>query len=184
MKRRNRKWLAAALAAVVLVAGWFSADPWGWFDPRHRAAVAALRAAGARIDRGLDRRVRAVHYLRPSASHDDDLAHLAAFPDLTGVDLKLRGNVTDDDLRHVESLKTLEWFGLATCRGVSDAGLAHLSRLGNLRLLYLANTAVTDEGMGHLKALPLQQIDLFDTRVTPAGVARLRADHPGIVITQ
>ena len=76
------------------------------------------------------------------------------------MDLKQRGNVTDDDLRHVEGLTTVEWLGLATCRGVSDDGLAHL------------------------KALPLRRIDLFDTRVTPAGVASLLAAHPGIVIQQ
>lgn len=181
MKRRNRRWLGGAAVVVILVAAYFTADPWSWFDARHRAAVAGLRAVGARIDRGPDRRVRAVHYLRPVASHDD-LAHLAAFPALIGVDLKLRGNVTDDDLRYVEDLKTLEWFGLATCRDVTDAGLAHLAGLTNLRQLYLANTAVTDEGLVHLKALPLQRVDLFDTRVTPAGVERLKADHPGIAV--
>jgi hypothetical protein len=147
MTRWKWRWpLAGLLALAGLGAVYFVGDPWGWFDPEHRAASDALGAAGTRIERGWDRRVQAVHYLRP-ASSNEDLAHLVAFPSLKGVDLKMRRNMTNEDLRYVARLKSLEWLGLATLTGISDAGLEHLKGLTNLRQLNLANTRVTDEGL-------------------------------------
>lgn len=54
----------------------------------------------------------------------------------------------------------------------------------NLRMLNLSGTPVTDTGLVHLKGLKsLERLMLDYTKVTPAGVAKLRKALPDAKIT-
>ena len=64
---------------------------------------------------------------------------------------------------------------------VTDAGLEHLKALPRLGTLLLSHTRVTDRGLEHLKDVPrLRTVFLDDTRVTAAGVAALEKARPDI----
>jgi len=61
---------------------------------------------------------------------------------------------------------------------LTDAGLAHLSKLTHLEFLSLDGTYVTDASLPSLKALTqLKHLDV-NTKVTAAGVKRLKKDLP------
>jgi hypothetical protein len=48
---------------------------------------------------------------------------------------------------------------------------------------HLSDCAITDAGLVHLEGLPnLKQLDLYGTRVTAAGLKRLREKLPGCEI--
>lgn len=52
--------------------------------------------------------------------------------------------------------------------------MAHLGSMGNLQILDLRSTAISDAGLQHFTELPeLNRLDLRHTQVTPAGVDRL-----------
>jgi hypothetical protein len=57
----------------------------------------------------------------------------------------------------------------------TDDDLALLCQLAGIRKLCLDNACVTDVGMGHLARMKnLEHLDLYRTKVTPAGLAMLR----------
>lgn len=52
-----------------------------------------------------------------------------------------------------------------------------------LQELSLADTAITDAGLAHLRGLAqIRELDLSHTRVTEAGLAKLRKALPGAFI--
>jgi hypothetical protein len=58
---------------------------------------------------------------------------------------------------------------------ITDAGLEHLRGLTKLRHLDLRRTRITDAGLVHLKGLTrLEQLDLRRTQVTDAGLVHLK----------
>jgi hypothetical protein len=58
---------------------------------------------------------------------------------------------------------------------VTDAGLAHLKGLTNLQSLFLWGANVTDAGLEHLKGLTnLQSLNLSHTKITDAGLEHLK----------
>jgi hypothetical protein len=66
---------------------------------------------------------------------------------------------------------------------VGDEGLRHLRGHPTLAELGLSGTAVSDSGLAHLEALPaLQALYVRGCNVTDAGVAALRRARPGIAI--
>ncbi len=56
---------------------------------------------------------------------------------------------------------------------ITDAGLAELVAAGDLRLLLLRGTAVTDRGIGHLRSRSFYTLDLSATQVTDRGLEQL-----------
>ena len=63
---------------------------------------------------------------------------------------------------------------------VGDKGLAHLKGLTRLRRLTLPHTLVTDQGVKDLGRLKdLEVVNLYRTRMTPAGFRELRSLLPG-----
>lgn len=132
-----------------------------------------------------------------SQFRDDGISLFRHFPNLRRVPMGLT-NVTDAGLVHLKKFKNLSYVGLRGDK-VTDAGLVHLAELTNLTGLNLAQTSVTDAGLVHVKGLNHMQmlilyqtaisnagldcfhgmpelisIDTTNTRVTAAGLARLR----------
>ena len=54
-------------------------------------------------------------------------------------------------------------------------GLAKLKGLTSLKTLDLHQTAITDDGLQHLAALPLKTVGVSGTKVTVAGLERLKS---------
>jgi hypothetical protein len=82
-----------------------------------------------------------------------------------------RTNVDDAGLERLRVFTQLRTLNLDGTK-VSDEGLAHLKGLP-LQALHLNGTKVSDEGLADLDGLPLQVLNLNDTQITDAGLAHL-----------
>jgi hypothetical protein len=114
---------------------------------------------------------------------DDLLDGLLAFDRLNGLYLH-NSKVSDAGLKRVRSQSHLDLLWLQNTQ-VTDSGLAHLTGLTQLRELSLDYCRrVTDDGLEHLKGFKeLKKLTLTETRVTDAGVARLKQSLPNCDIT-
>ena len=100
-------------------------------------------------------------------------------------------SVGDDGLEQIAEFKTLKALYLGRTR-VTDAGLkrwpggANGSEVGGgpaLQTLGLSDTAVSDASFDVLATFPhLKSVNLRHTRVTAAGVARLKRSRPDLVV--
>jgi hypothetical protein len=67
---------------------------------------------------------------------------------------------------------------------ITNDALKHIGEMKSLHLLSICSTSVTDEGLIPLEKLPeLKELGLDNTKVTPAGVQRLRRALPNCEIT-
>lgn len=78
-------------------------------------------------------------------------------------------------LDHLESL-------ILNKSQISDDGLIQLRELPRLKNLNLRDTAISDAGVDHLTVLRLAHIDVTGTRITEAGITRLRNAFPYSVV--
>jgi len=161
LPRLTTRRLAAAVAAAALVA----------------AGLAALWRASA-TDRDLD----ALDRLGGHAGYRKSVWPIA--PELV---VGLTGYAVDDAAlaaARLDRLPDLRSLDLSDSR-VTDTGLAGLAALTGLEeLVLIGDIGVTDAGLAHLRGLTrLRKLDLRSTRVTPAGVARLRRALPHVEIT-
>ncbi|HUW18604.1 MAG TPA: hypothetical protein VMW16_04815 [Sedimentisphaerales bacterium] len=104
---------------------------------------------------------------------------------------KLRGvimDVNDNDLAYVAGLTSLRYLYILIDKGsrssVTDRGLANLSKLKALESLWLNHCeGITDAGLKHLEGLAsLTDLNLEDSRITLAGVARLKKKIPEVLV--
>jgi len=100
------------------------------------------------------------------------------------VDLNLAGTALDDaGLLAIGALPAATHLRLSR-NELTDASLAALAASPQLAHLNLhSNTGVTDAGLETLAGMPaLRQLYLWQTGVTPAGAARLRAQRPDLTV--
>jgi uncharacterized membrane protein/mono/diheme cytochrome c family protein len=100
------------------------------------------------------------------------------------VDLNLQNaGLDDDDLAALGELGAVTQLRLSGNR-ITDRGVAALARLPKLTSLNLyGNAGVTDAGVDALgRIATLRQVYLWQTGVTSAGVARLRAARPDLAV--
>jgi Leucine-rich repeat (LRR) protein len=114
---------------------------------------------------------------------DEGLKEVAGLKGLESLDLS-RSEVTDGGLKELAALKGLRSLNLLDCKGVTDVGLKELARLSGLRSLGLTGCKrVSDAGLRELAALKdLQEVTLYDTGVSDAGVADLQKALPQTTI--
>jgi hypothetical protein len=95
---------------------------------------------------------------------DDDLADLSRVTSLKNLHISVHDSsqslITDQGLAHLANLKALESLNIHSCQKVTDAGLRHF------------------EGLASLKRLRLDF-----SRITKAGIARLKARIPKVIVT-
>jgi hypothetical protein len=90
------------------------------------------------------------------------------------------------NLSNLVSLKTLSiTVGSPQRLLFTDAGMAHFSKLVSLENLHINDCPnITDEGLKHFENLTsLRQLNLDKSKVTMAGVARLKEKIPGVIVT-
>ena len=178
---------AQPVAASVALAG---ARAGAWLQRVHAERYAALTPAALYALAELD--------LRDCELTDDDLAYLAALPNLNG--LELRGTaVTDDGLAHLAALRlqtlslrgtkvgaqnlpmlpaTLQHLDLTDTRAGADA-CRFLRPLPDLHTLKFNRLPIDDAGLDILPALPrLRHLEIDGTQVTVAGLERLIQRYP------
>lgn len=94
--------------------------------------------------------------------------------DLYGIDLSAT-LVTDDQLRHLAGLTGLRNL-LLNGTAITGEGLWHLRPLVNLELINLSDTAANDAALDHLQAMIfLKRLFLANTKITKAGLAKIAA---------
>lgn len=106
------------------------------------------------------------------------LEPLSACAKLEHLDLTSTG-LTDKRLDGLETLAALRWLSLGNNPKISDSSLRRVAGLTRLEELHLTNTGITDTGLEWLLNLKrLKTLDLFGTRVTREGVAKLLRSLP------
>jgi len=91
-------------------------------------------------------------------------------------------DISDAGLRYLSVLTRLESLDLNNT-SIGDAGLVYLAELPELRALSCERTTVTDAGLPHIWGIrSLEYVNLSQTGVSPEGIARLRAEMPGLEI--
>ena len=81
----------------------------------------------------------------------------------------------DEDLALLEPVaEQMAWLNLGRS-AVTDEGMKHIKNLKNLSKLHLEKTAVTDDGLAHLSELNrLEYLNLYGTAVTDNGLEHLK----------
>ena len=117
---------------------------------------------------------------------DEQLAPLEEMPQVRMLYLG-RTKVTDEGLKHLRNLKQLNLLQLSDC-DVTDNGLMSLGELPKIQHLWLSKTirygrddrsALTDRCIEYLLSLDtLLDLRIGDSKITEAGITRLRAGLP------
>jgi hypothetical protein len=141
-------------------------------------AVDAIVVLGGRVRRDTNGQVVSV-WLNDTSIRDDSLTHLDNLVSLEELWLgstKLDGS----GLVHLKRLRRLKTIDLGGCDQLQDSGLQHLDYLPRIREIWLWGCSnITDRGIAHLGRLStLQTLDIRQTKVSQAGVARLQKALP------
>lgn len=120
----------------------------------------------------------------------DPIEHIAGIPTLERLRFSyVDAPITDESLQQLSKLMNLETLSIvveeASQMAITDAGIRHLARLKNLEHIWLNHCEqITDEGLKRLEGLGrLKQLRLDKSRVTMAGVDRLKAAIPDVSVT-
>ena len=106
------------------------------------------------------------------------LVHLRNLPRLEYIALT-KSSITDEGLGFLGALRGLKHVGLAGST-ITDQGVAHLAQLVHLEELNLQNTKVTDRCLDYLRALPLNELRVRGTAISPDGLTSLRKSNPNL----
>ena len=160
---------AAAIALAVLM--YFT------FNYRKQLAIRSdLKAIGAHSVRfGAGNSIQA-------SFHDPvSSPNIARYVEIAALDFK-EAHVTDESLQNLSGLKSVGVI-VFSLSDVQDEQLRHLKGLGKVRHLWLSHTGLTDACVDALIDVPgLESVDVTNTLITPAGIARLRAARPSVVV--
>lgn len=128
---------------------------------------------------GIDTFHTVVGYVLDAPAVDDEaLTHLHRLPQLQILHLSTSSTTTrgiDELARNCPTLRVLD----LNCAGVDDQCLAWLARLPHLEELWVSDAPLTDAGISQLaERKGLRRVVLFKTRVTEAGITKLRGELP------
>ncbi len=117
-------------------------------------------------------------YCESAAISDEGVAHLGGLPCLRHIELYFP-RATDRSLATIAGMPNVEVIRLPSGR-LTSAGLAPLAGHPGLRKLNLGGggqpSALGDSGLAYLAQVPqLEELELANTRVSPAGVLRLQS---------
>ena len=133
-------------------------------------------------------KVKTLRQLNLAATNlgDQELAHLASLVDLESLKVS-QTRITDVGLQHLDSMTKLRELDLnaasptyeTTYPQITDRGISKLSSLGQLEVLKLRQSFITDAAIDDLAALQsLVELDISGTHVTPEGFERLQRALP------
>jgi hypothetical protein len=112
---------------------------------------------------------------------DLGLEYLANLTSLRNLHIQ-NTKITGDGLRHLAALPQLESLDIGRIT-LGQAGRQNLSRMQTLRRLHLNFTDTSDDNVLFLADIKgIKTVSLHGTKVTQAGIARLKAAIPGIAV--
>jgi hypothetical protein len=122
--------------------------------------------------------------------NEDFTSYLTELKTLETLRLQYLGfNVKDENLAHLSNLTSLKNLSITVREPnrilITNAGMAHLLELKSLENLYINDCQnITDEGLKYFECLTsLKDLRLDKSKVTMAGVARLKQKIPGVIVT-
>ncbi len=93
----------------------------------------------------------------------------------------VEANLTDAAVANLKELNRLEHLSLNNNPRLTDASMKTVAKLERLRVLYLANTAITDKGLWELKGLDgLRTLNVVNTRVSADAAERFADEMPNL----
>lgn len=109
----------------------------------------------------------------------EGLAVLEHLPALSALTLSYARQLDDRALPAIGAKTALTWLSLDGT-AITDEGMQHLRRLTSLRVLWLGSTAVTGEGLRHLPANdpPIRLVGVGNRPRSRAEWAQLQEQHP------
>jgi hypothetical protein len=113
--------------------------------------------------------------IHPVPTTDDDLAWVAKFSELQGLDLRNTA-IGDAGIRRLRNLKNVKSLRLDETQ-ITDDSLDIIARCEKLETLSLSNTRITDASLAKLERLSnLEYLDVSWTQVSEKGLRRA-SDH-------
>jgi hypothetical protein len=113
---------------------------------------------------------------------NDILPHLTKLHQLTSLHFLPNCEISDNSLIDVSKLHSLTFLALSDVT-ITDRGIAHLAKSNSLKELQVENIPITDRALLSIQQIPhIEQVFLWNTRVTPEGVERLKRLRPDIVV--
>jgi len=108
--------------------------------------------------------------------NDDAVANLKPLPSVKHIILAAQysGRLTDAALKHLSDIPSLEEIEIKETRFTYDAGLSHLKKLKNLKRLNLDNTEIPEADLAKLKA-DLPSVKIEQTTPDATGLERLKS---------
>ena len=150
-------------------------------DEKRDAALAMVSRLGGTVT--LDGTKVVKVDLKKTAATDDDIALLAALPELRELNV-FRTAMTDKGLAALEDLEHLETLLMGGTK-VTDAGLAALLDHPRLKKISVFDTQIGDAAIPHLAKLgALRVLVIGKSKVTEEGAKRLQAAIAGLSFTE
>jgi hypothetical protein len=179
MKNRVAGLEIVVLVVLAGVAGWIWL-PYSWRYP-DRAAIE--RRGGKIIELTIPHLKGRLAVRLPGTTTDEELELMRELDRLKPVCVQIEGgSVTDRGVASLTRLKELHQISLQQTR-ITDESLKLLQGFTDMEMVSLDATSVTDRGLGYLEPLShLHGVSVRGTAVTLAGIERLRAARPGIII--
>jgi hypothetical protein len=158
-KRRRLIVLAAVLFCLVGTGAYFR-----WTAVRAESSTRTARAELA---------ADGIAVIETNGQPDDAPSPFQSWHASTIVRIQSNSNrITDAEIPKIAVISQDLNLILTSCPITND-GLSHLAGRSNVRFLSLAQTAIDDGGIDHLRGMDLQSLDLSATKITDAGLARL-----------
>jgi Leucine-rich repeat (LRR) protein len=112
---------------------------------------------------------------------DADLAKLAGLKLIRYLSLAGAKNITDDGLRHLSGLTSLTWLDVSECPNITGKGIPYLAKLTKLKNLGLS--VPSDNDLTPILGLKnLSQLFLSQSKITPAGLAKIHEAFDGLTL--
>jgi Leucine Rich Repeat (LRR) protein len=109
---------------------------------------------------------------------DEGLRHLGQQPSILRLHLE-DIQLHSEGIEHLAQLPSLTSLIITNCGSFDGRNLVHLQQCKQLEWLDLRGSSITDADLERLVGLPaLKEVLLSNTRVTPAGVAKLKTAAP------
>ena len=118
-------------------------------------------------------------------SREDVLKILSSLPDGCCIRmLSLDGSdIHDDDLFLLRKIKGIRTLWLGNCPHITETGLKNIQSQTEIIRLHINGNDVSDSVFPVIRNLPLIELNVRDTHVTPEGIRMYKHSHKGVIVS-